>query len=100
MTITVAELLAALAEAESELPPEPGIPPNTYSGQQIRTAMRWGHVVFHRQMTAWLADGTCKRVRVRKEALDGRMCNVTNYQFQVPTKFATAAAPKARKKAA
>lgn len=97
MTITVAELLAALAEAEN--PPEPGIPPNTFSGQQIRTAMRWGHVVFHRQMTAWLADGTCKRVRVRKEALDGRMCNVTNYQFVTPTKFATVA-PKARKRAA
>lgn len=97
MTITVAELLAALADAETL--PEPGIPPYTFSGTQIMDAMKWGHTVYHRHMTRWLAEGVVKRVRVRKEALDGRMSNVTNFQFVVPPKFATAA-PKKQKRAA
>lgn len=98
MTITVAELLAALAAAETGTR-DPDIPPHTYSGMQIRDAMRWGHSVFHRAMTGWIADGTVKPVRVRKEGIDGRMCNVVNYQFQVPPKFATAAPKKAKKAA-
>jgi hypothetical protein len=87
-TITVADILDALEQAQAGHR-DPDIPPHTYSGSEICEAMRWGHSIFKRQMLGWLADGTCRVVNVRKTGLDGRLCNVRNYQFVKPQKFAT-----------
>jgi hypothetical protein len=82
-TISVAEVLTALAEAM----PAQGedVPPHTYSGTEIRAGLRWGHARFERAMREWLADGTCRLVTVRKYALDGRLACVRGYQFTPPT---------------
>lgn len=88
-TITVADILDALEQAQAGHR-DPDIPPHTYSGSEICEAMRWGHSIFKRQMLGWLADGTCRVVNVRKTGLDGRLCNVRNYQFVKPNALAKA----------
>lgn len=77
-TITTAEILAELAAASCA---EEGIPPNTYSGEQIRTAMKWGNVTFSREMRALITRGEAEVVRVRKHAIDGRLSTVPAYRL-------------------
>lgn len=83
ITLTVAEILDALHRAQARTGAEldEDIPPNTFSGPEIRDALRLGARNFQRQMTAWLADGTCRVVSIRKYAVDGRLLNLRAYQF-------------------
>jgi len=83
MHITTAELLDALANAT---PASEEMPPNTYSGPEIRAAMRVGYDRFSRTMKHLLSTGEVRVVKVRKPALDGRMSMVSAYQFVAPTK--------------
>lgn len=81
-TLTIAEVLDALEKARERGPSDgEDIPPNSYSGPEIREAMQWGAPVFSRQMKAWLKDGTCRVVPIRKYAIDGRLLNLRGYQF-------------------
>lgn len=82
-TISMADILEALASA-NPAPLDEDVPPNTYSGTEIQHALGWGHIRFSRTMRQWLADGTCTLVRYRKRALDGRLANVSGYQFTAP----------------
>ena len=79
-TITTAEILAELAAASVAAAGE-NIPPNTYSADQIRAAMHWGHVTFNREMRAMLARGEAEVVKVRKYAIDGRLSTVPAYRL-------------------
>ena len=81
-TLTIAEVLDALAKAR-EVGPVDGedIPPNAFSGPEIRAALHLGAQNFQKQMRAWLADGTCRVVPIRKYAIDGRLLNLRGYQF-------------------
>lgn len=83
MNITTAELLDALANAS---PASEEMPPNTYSGPEIRAAMRVGYDRFARTMRQLLANGEVRIVKVRKVALDGRLAQVSAYQFLAPKK--------------
>ena len=83
MNITTAELLDALANATIA---NEEMPPNTYSGPEIRAAMHVGYDRFARTMKALLASGEVRIVKVRKPALDGRMSMVSAYQFLAPKK--------------
>ena len=83
-TLTIAEVLDALAKAQERGPVEgEDVPPNTFTGPQIRDAMQWGNPLFTRQMRKWLDDGTCRVVPVRRYAIDGRLLNTRGYQFVV-----------------
>jgi hypothetical protein len=84
MHITTAELLDALANAD--IPSEEGVPPNTYSGPEIRAAMRVGYDRFQLVMKRMLASGEVRIVQVRKPAMDGRLARVRAYQFVAPPK--------------
>lgn len=83
ITLTVAEVLDALHCAQARTGSELGedIPPNTFSGPEIRDALRLGARMFQRQMMAWIAEGTCRVVPIRKYAVDGRLLNTRAYQF-------------------
>ena len=83
MNITTAELLDALANAS---PASEEMPPNTYSGPEIRAAMRVGYDTFSRTMKRLLSTGEVRVVKVRKLALDGRLAQVSAYQFLAPPK--------------
>jgi len=82
MTLTVAEVLEALAHAAhiGERPP------HTFSGYEIMSGLRWGHPKFLKHMRHWLSDGTCTLVTYHKEGLDGRTATVKGYRFNVPPK--------------
>ena len=81
-TLSLSEILDALAAASPDLGED--VPPHTYSGTEIQAALRWGHVRFSREMRAWLRDGVCKVVTMRKYAIDGRLATTKAYQFAVP----------------
>jgi hypothetical protein len=72
-------------EALRQAVPESGedVPPNTYSGTEIREAMCIGHEKFHTYMTAWIRSGKVSVVQIRRRALDGRMARTRAYQFVV-----------------
>lgn len=90
MTITTAELLAELTAAMAHVPTaaDDGIPPNTYSGPEIRAAMQWGAVTFSQKLRVLIAQGHVTPMRVRKLAVDGRVANVVAYRFLKPPKGA------------
>jgi IS4 transposase len=83
MNITTAELLDALANAT---PASEEMPPNTYSGPEIRAAMGVGYDRFQMTMKRLLASGEVRIVQVRKSAMDGRLARVRAYQFVAPPK--------------
>ena len=80
-TLTIAEVLEALRQSVPE--PDEDIPPNTYSGTEIRDAMAVGHVKFHAAMQAWIKTGRVEVVSVRRRALDGRLARTRAYRFVV-----------------
>ncbi len=82
-TITIAEVLSALAQATAPVEGE-DIPPNTYSGTEIREAMKWGHTRLNRELRKWIAAGEARVVTVRKYAVDGRLATTRAYQFAAP----------------
>ena len=77
MNITVSEVLAALEKAGASM----DLPPNTYSGPEIKSAMRWGAVRFVQEISRMVEHGDCEVVRVRRLAVDGRKANVPAYRF-------------------
>jgi hypothetical protein len=79
-TLTIPEVLAALATAVP-VPTGEDIPPNTYSGVEIRHAMGVGYDRFALAMKQWLAEGKVEVVQVRKRAMDGRLARTRNYRF-------------------
>lgn len=83
MTITTEELLDALAKASEQ---SDEMPPHTYSGPEIRAAMRVGYDRFQLAMKRLLASGEVRIVQVRKFAMDGRLARVRAYQFVAPPK--------------
>ena len=93
MTITTAELLAELTAAMAKVPTaaDAGIPPNTYSGPEIRAAMQWGAETFATKMRQLIAAGLAVPCRIRKLAIDGRVATVVAYRFLRPPKVATIA---------
>lgn len=82
MTITVTEILDALAKAADQPPPDR--PPNTYSSEEIRAALRIGKEKFPKVMRPLIESGQARVVKVRKQAIDGRFGMFTAYQFVKP----------------
>ena len=80
-TLTIAEVLEALHQSIPQ--PDDEVPPNTYSGTEIRAAMGVGYINWKRAMDAWMKAGKVKVVQVRKRAMDGRMARTAAYQFIV-----------------
>lgn len=86
INLTVTEVLDALHRAKArEKESGEDIPPNTFSGPEIRKAMGIGGDKFHRHMKEWIENGTCRVVHVRKFGVDGRLMNVRAYQFTART---------------
>ncbi len=80
VNITVSEILDALTKAQ--IAPSPDIPPNTYSSMEIRQAMRMGKERFPAFMRPLIESGSVAVVKVRKQAIDGRLMVTTAYQFR------------------
>jgi hypothetical protein len=83
MQMTTTELLDALAKAEQ---PSDEVPPNTYSGPEIRAALGIGAESLQRLVRQMVSDGSMQVVPVRRKAIDGRMCRVMAYQILAPAK--------------
>lgn len=83
MNITIAELLDALSTAQQQTDE---LPPNTYSGPEIRRAMGIGAEKLAALVRSMVANGTMQVIHVKRKAIDGRMCRVAAYQIIVPTK--------------
>tara|TARA_R110000868_G_scaffold77797_2_gene222557 strand:+ start:1526 stop:1786 length:261 start_codon:yes stop_codon:yes gene_type:complete len=83
MNITTAELLDALAKAH-EVSDE--MPPNTYSGPEIRAALQISPVKFQGLIKAMVGGGQMQLVKVRRVAVDGRLSRVVAYQILAPKK--------------
>lgn len=79
MNITVAEILAELAKAHEV---STDIPPNTFSSEEIRGALGLSKERFPKVMRPLMEAGNVVTVRVRKQAIDGRMMSVPYYQFR------------------
>lgn len=78
MSITTAELLAALSAAREE--PLASDAPNTYSGPQIRLALGIAKDKFPATIGPLVKAGTVRVVKVRKQAIDGRWGTYPAYQ--------------------
>ena len=81
MPLTIAEVLEALSQSVPQ--PDDEVPPNTYSGTEIREAMGVGYVHWKRAMQAWMLAGKVEVVQVRKRAMDGRLARTAAYRFIV-----------------
>lgn len=87
MTPTTAELLAEVAAAMAHVPQQgEDVPPRTYTGTELKAAMGWGGPTMARNLTALIASGAVKVVRIRRRAVDGRLATIPAYQFAAPAK--------------
>ena len=80
MTITVAEILDALAKAA--VANDPDVPPYTYTGTELRAAMEWSGPTFSRTIGGMIAAGDVTLCKIRRRAIDGRLATITAYQFR------------------
>ena len=83
MNITTTELLDALDKAHT---PSDEMPPNTYSGPEIRAALGIGAEKLQRVIRQMVADGQMQVIPVRRRAVDGRLSRVMAYQILAPKK--------------
>lgn len=83
MNISTTELLDALAKAEQSTDE---MPPHTYSGPEIRSALGIGAESLQRLVRGMVASGEMQVVHVKRRAIDGRMCRVPAYQILAPKK--------------
>lgn len=84
---TTAELLAEVVASMANVPQQDeDRPPRTYTGTELKEAMRWGQPKFSKTLTALIACGAVTLVQVRRRAVDGRLSTITAYQFAAPAK--------------
>ena len=95
MIPTTAELLAEVAAAMANVPQQgEERPPRTYTGPELKDAMRWSGKALTVNLSGLIASGAVSVVRIRRLAIDGRLATISAYQFAPP------AAPKKSKRAA
>ena len=84
---TTAELLAEVAAAMANVPRKSeDTPPRTYTGTELKEAMKWSGKAFTQNLSALIASGAVSVVRIRRLAVDGRLATISAYQFAAPAK--------------
>ncbi|HET8771057.1 MAG TPA: hypothetical protein VFM71_08735 [Gemmatimonadaceae bacterium] len=76
--ITTAEILEALSRAGGPTDAEAA---DAHTSAEIRAAMGWSPSTFSLEMKRLKAAGKLEVVKVRREALDGRLARVVGYRL-------------------